>query len=211
MKEDNMENGIIPNRQTKAIETKKKIYEAADELFKKYGFDHVSVDTIVEMAGVSKGSFYVHFESKNFLIVALMAEAVDQLDLGYKSHVESFPSDTLASDILISLAGKIADDINYTVGYDVMKFLYEVQLTRSVNTEVVSGYNRNLYKIFIDIISLGVRQSEFKTDISVDSIAKHYVMAIRGLTYEWCIRYPDFSLKDHAKEHFKILLSGIKK
>lgn len=206
-----MKNVITPNRQAKAIVTKKKIYETAGELFKKYGFHHVSVDTIVEMAGVSKGCFYVHFESKSSLILALMAEAVDQLDLGYKSHIESFPPNTLASDILISLAEKIADDMRYNVGYDVMKLLYEVQITRSVNTEVVSSYSRDLYRLFSDIINLGVRQGEFKTDIDIDLIAKHYIMAIRGLTYEWCIRHLDFPLKDYATEHYKILLSGIKK
>lgn len=206
-----MNEKIITNRQTKSIETKNKIYKSAEQLFRKYGFDNVSVDSIVELAEVSKGSFYVHFESKNALIVTLMAEAVNKVDLGYKSHIESFPPNTLASDILISLVEKTVDVITETVGYDVMKIIYEVQITRSVNTEPIMGYNRDLYRIFSRIISLGVEQGEFKTEISVDSIAKHYIMAIRGLTYEWCIRYPDFPLKDNVLEHFNILIAGIRK
>jgi len=201
----------ITSRKEKAIETKKKIYASADRLFRKHGFDKVSVDSIVEMAGVSKGAFYVHFGSKNALITALSVDFVQQLDLDYKSYLESFPADTTASDILIALVGKIADVITLTVGYDVMKVIYEVQITKTVNTEAVLGYNRDLYKIFNNIINQGVQQGEFKTELTVDTITKHLIMAIRGLTYEWCIRYPNFNLKEQALKHFGILLTGIKK
>jgi hypothetical protein len=33
---------------------------------------------------------------------------------------------------------------------------------------------------------------------------------MRGLTYEWCMRYPDFDLKSQAITHFEVLLMGIK-
>lgn len=199
------------NRKTNAIATKKKIYESAERLFKKYGFDNVSVDSIVEMAGVSKGSFYVHFHSKDSLIASLIADYVDKLDLDYKSYLESFAADTMASDILIFLAGKIADTITCTIGYDHIKFIYEAQIARTINTHAILGYNRDIYQIFSNIISLGIQQGEFKTEITIDTITNHCIMSIRGITYEWCIRYPDFDLKDQVLTHFKILLAGIKK
>lgn len=199
------------NRKTKAIETKRKIYESADQLFKKYGINNVSVDSIVEMAGVSKGSFYVHFDSKDSLVAAHIADFVDKLDLDYKSYYESFPAGTMASDMLILLLGKIVDIIAFNLGYDLMKIIYEVQITKTVNTDAIMGYNRDLYKIFSAIISQGVQQGEFKAEIGIDIITNHCVMAIRGLTYEWCIRYPDFDLRGQVLKHFEILLAGIKK
>jgi AcrR family transcriptional regulator len=201
----------ISNRKAKAIQTKKRIYETADQLFRKYGFENVSVDSIVEMAGVSKGTFYVYFDSKNSLAAALLNDFVNEVDLDYKSHIESFDTKTPASDILVSLIGKIADILNYSIGYDHMKTLYKLQITKTINTDKVMGYNRELYKIFSDIISRGVQRGEFITDIPVDTLTKHCVMAIRGLSYEWCIRQPDFDLKEQALKHFEILLSGIEK
>jgi AcrR family transcriptional regulator len=198
------------NRKKQAIETKKKIYESAEQLFEKYGFDNVSVDAIVERAGVSKGAFYVHFDSKGSLIAALIADYVDKLDLNYKDYLESFPAGTAASDILIAVAGKIADIIAYTIGYDHIKFIYKANMTKTVNTKAVLDYNRDLYKMFSNIISQGIKQGEFKTDIAIDTITKHCVMSIRGTTYEWCIRYPGFNLKEYVQEHFEILLIGIK-
>ena len=67
--------------------------QSAAKLFKKYGFADVSVDSIVEKAGVSKGTFYVHFDSKDALIVALTADYVNELDFDYKSFLDSFSAD----------------------------------------------------------------------------------------------------------------------
>ena len=71
----------LTNRQRKSLETKNKIYETAYQLFKKHGFDNVSVDSIVEAVGVSKGTFYVHFESKSSLIHSLSIDVVNGVDL----------------------------------------------------------------------------------------------------------------------------------
>lgn len=197
------------NRKTKAIETKNKIYRAANQLIREYGIENVSVDSIVEKAGVSKGSFYVHFESKNALAAALINDYVKEVDIDYSSYLESFDVKTPASDLIISLIGKIADVLINNIGFDHMKTVYQVQITKSFNTSAVMGYNRELYKIFNDIITKGVQQGEFRTELPVDTLTKHFMMAIRGLSYEWCIRQPDFDLKAEAIQHFEILLTGI--
>ena len=197
-------------RKAQAVETKNKIYESAEQLFRKYGFDQVSVDSIVERAGVSKGSFYVHFKSKDALILTLMGDYVGKVDLEYRTYLESLPAGTKASDILFSLAEKIVDVITDTIGYDVIKIIYGFQITQTVNTDTILGYNRDLYKIFQNIISQGIQQKEFKPEVNINIIAQHFVMAIRGLTYEWCIRSPDFDLKDYVRQHFEILLNGIR-
>jgi len=197
------------NRKEKAVETRNKIYDCAEQLFTKYGFDDVSVDAIVEMAGVSKGSFYVHFESKDSLIAFLIADYVKKIDMDYQSYFESFPANARAADILLALIAKIVDVITDTIGYDHMRTVYKVQLTKALNTDSVLSYNRDLYKMFHAVIDKGIQQGEFKYALPVDTLTKHFVMAIRGLTYEWCIRYPDFDYKEQALIHFEMLLTGI--
>ena len=133
------------------------------------------------------------------------------MDLDYTSYVQSFPEDTPASDILISLVEKIAYIITNFIGFEAMKIIYEVQITRTVDTSALLSYNRDVYKLFNEVITLGVQQGEFYKKMPIDTIAKHFIIALRGLTYEWCIRYPDFDLKLHVLEHFKILLTGIRR
>lgn len=197
-------------RKEQAAETKRKLYESAVQLFSRYDFDDVSVDAIVEAAGVSKGTFYVHFESKDALIASFLSDYVNGVDADYKAYLNSLPVGTTASDMLLSLIAKIADVLTGTIGFDRMRIVYKLQLTRAVNMEVVKGYGRELYKIFADVLGRGIEQGEFNTEIPLDTLTKHFVMAIRGLSYEWCIRYHDYDLKEQALAHFQILLNGIR-
>jgi AcrR family transcriptional regulator len=198
------------SRKEKAIETKKKIYEAANDLFRKYGYENISVDSIVEAAGVSKGAFYVHYTSKDALVAAVINDYVNEVDLDYKSFFESLDAKETASEMLISLIAKIADILN-TIGCNHLKSLYKAQITKTVDTNSVLSYTREIYKMFSYILNKGMQQGEFRSELPVDTLTKHCFIAYRGLIYEWCIRYPDFDLKEQALKHFEILLTGLKK
>lgn len=201
----------MTNRQIQAVETKKKIYDSAYELFKKYGFKEVSVDDIVKKAGVSKGAFYVHFNSKDSLIADIVTDYVKELDIDYKNYIESFSADTKVADMLFSFVGKISDILVQKIGYDFMKIIYEAQLAKTINPIPIMGYNRDLYKLFTSIIDKGIQQGEFKEELTVETITKYCVMTIRGAAYEWCVFYPDYNLKEEIMESFKIMFAGIKK
>jgi AcrR family transcriptional regulator len=197
-------------RKEHAAETKRKLFESAARLFGQYDFDDVTVDAIVEAAGVSKGTFYVHFNSKDTLIASFLSDYVGQIDTVYKTHLDSIPTGTTASDALLSLIAKIADVLTGDIGYNRMRIIYKVQLTGAINTEAVKGYHRELYKMFASVLGRGLEQGEFNSGLSLDALSRHFVMALRGLSYEWCIRYPDFDLKEQALTHFNLLLSGIR-
>lgn len=55
-------------------ETKRRIVETAYELFYKGGFARTGLDAIAEVAGVTKRTFYYHFDSKDTLIAAVLEQ-----------------------------------------------------------------------------------------------------------------------------------------
>lgn len=206
-----LKNETMNSRKLRAAETKKKIYETARQLILEHGFENVSVDSIVEAAGVAKGSFYVHFESKDALAVDLVNEYTKIADLDYKSFLQALSGDKSSLDVLLLLAEKIADFIEFKIGLDNMKVLYKTHLTKAVDTASAISYNRELYFLFSRVLEMGIEQGELREDLSVASLSRHLILAIRGITFEWCIRYPDFDLKEQVLEHFKILIYGLKK
>jgi len=206
MKKKNMS-----KRKLQAAETKRKIFEAARQLIIEHGIENVSVDSIVKAAGVSKGAFYVHFESKDALAAAFVNDYTNIADMDYKSFLASLSEHKSALDILVLLAEKISDFIDINIGFENMRVLYKAHLTKTINTASAMSYNRELYKLFTDALEKGVHQGEIREDIPVDSLAKHLILAIRGITFEWCIRYPELSLKEQVLDHFKILLYGLKR
>jgi len=59
-------------RQTRANETRARIFASATELFAKHGYHATTVDKIASHAGVAKGTFFIHFPSKGAVIAALV-------------------------------------------------------------------------------------------------------------------------------------------
>ena len=59
--------------------TKRKIFNAAIELFSKNGYDNATVDDITAIAGVAKGSLYYHFSKKEDIFDMLLQEGLDLL------------------------------------------------------------------------------------------------------------------------------------
>ena len=204
-----MDEKKLSTRKIKAAETRNRIYKSAEELFAKNGFNDVSIDDIVKLANVAKGSFYVYFKSKDELIAILISDYIKRVDTEYEAYLKTLPIEMPIGDVFLSLVGKIADVITNTIGHENMKNLYKAYLSKDVRTDALVDYNRELYVIFKAILSKGMNQRVFHSDLPVEELSKHFVAAFRGLTLEWCIRYPDFNLKEQALLHFKILLAGI--
>ena len=85
--------------------TKRKIFEAAMELFAKQGYDGTSVDEITSVVGIAKGTLYYHFSSKeeiyNFLIVEGMNLFKNSIEIQAAKHENSI--DKLKAAILVQL------------------------------------------------------------------------------------------------------------
>lgn len=95
-------------RKVQGAETKKKLYKIAERLFTERHFSNVNVEDITDEAGITKGAFYVHFESKDALIAALIAEHAARADADYKTFLKALHDDMPASEVLLALIQKIA-------------------------------------------------------------------------------------------------------
>lgn len=196
-------------RKEKAELTRQKIYETADRMFATRSYSEISVNAIIQNAGVSKGAFYFHFASKDALFTTLIHDYVIRLDADYQAYLDTFPEDAPAGYILRELVGKIAELITQEVGFDKIKTVYKAQLTSDYDTSMVSSYSRQIYPMFSRVLKRGIARGEFRADIQPDAAARQMMMALRGITYEWCIRYPNFDYKAQALSLFELLLKGV--
>ncbi|HEQ99512.1 MAG TPA: TetR/AcrR family transcriptional regulator [candidate division Zixibacteria bacterium] len=63
------------------------IIEAAEKLFAKSGFHGTDVDQVARTAGVSKGSVYNYFDSKEEILISVIEEGVDELDKKMRRYI----------------------------------------------------------------------------------------------------------------------------
>ena len=62
------ETAELSKQQLKSKETKERIFQAAKTILQKSGYENLSIKNICEEAGVSNGSFYHHFKTKDDLL-----------------------------------------------------------------------------------------------------------------------------------------------
>lgn len=65
----------MPYSKAHKSRSKDRILKSASELFARYGFDKVSIGQIMKLARMTHGAFYGHFESKQALFKAYLADA----------------------------------------------------------------------------------------------------------------------------------------
>lgn len=205
-----MRKNKVDKRKVQGAETKGKLYGIAKRLFAEHSFSEVNIEDITDEAGITKGAFYVHFASKDALIAMLIAEYVSQADMDYKAFVESLPNDMPSASALLALAGRIADTLSNTLGYENMKKIYQLLLMGAMGTEAVREYGRELYTLVYGMLQKGVLRGELASPLSLDALSRHFVMAIRGVTFEWCVQHPDLDLREQTIEHIRLLVDGIR-
>lgn len=80
--------------QRRRMETRRVLMDAGKALFISHGVENVSIDSITSRAGVAKGSFYNHFDSREALFEALIEAVLAQL-LEKRPQISSDISDPL--------------------------------------------------------------------------------------------------------------------
>lgn len=63
----------MPYRPEHAAQTRTRIVESARRLFNRHGFEQVTIDQIMADAGLTRGAFYHHFQSKSELYATAVA------------------------------------------------------------------------------------------------------------------------------------------
>jgi AcrR family transcriptional regulator len=63
-------------REVRADDTRRRLFAAAAELFAAHGFGGTTVDEIARRAGVAKGTFFLHFATKDAVVTEIVAHQV---------------------------------------------------------------------------------------------------------------------------------------
>lgn len=133
--------------------TRSKIMDAAETLILKQGFSATSIDSVIAEAGITKGTFFYHFENKAALAKALV-DRFAALDLGHleqnMQRAENLGRDPL-QQLLIFVGLFIEDAESLTEPYPgclFASFIYESGLfgeaTLGVITDTYAAWEKRI-------------------------------------------------------------------
>lgn len=185
--------------------TKGKIISAAWKLFYDQGYDHTTVDEIVEESGTSKGSFYHYFEGKD----ALLSSLSFLFDEKYEELKDTLQEANSAIDKLVYLNQELFLMIENSISVDLLARLFSSQLITRGDRHLLDQ-DRTYYKLLRKILQEGQQKGELRSDLSINEIIKTYAMLERGLMYDWCLCNGDYSLAQYAKRVLPMMLEVYK-
>ncbi len=171
----------LSKQQKKSRETKERIFQAAKNILQRSGYEELSIKNICEEAGVSNGSFYHHFKTKDDL-------------LSY--YIEDQPS--INPDLL-----ELPENAREAKSAIVQVYLNYVKYCRELGVEFMSGYydtkNQALnpvsrterpYPIVTvqDYVEKAMEAGKIRLSVKLEEFTTDIRMIVIGNVFEWCLR-----------------------
>ena len=187
-----MESERLTSRQIQAINTKNKIYEVSIDLMEKEGFENIKISDICKKAGVSVGSFYNYFQSKNDILIEIFNRADDYFKKVVSKNIKGENSLDQIVDFFTHY-GKY----NEIVGIDAMKKLY------SFNNKMFISKGRYMQALLQEIITKGQEKKEIIKDMTPEEACEYLFISARGVAYDWCLHEGEYNIEEFMHTYFK--------
>jgi TetR/AcrR family transcriptional regulator, fatty acid metabolism regulator protein len=192
-------------RQERGQATRQKLVDAAVELFERKGYNRVTVDDICRKAGVSKGAFYGHFESKD---QALLEEYL-KVDEFYR---EMLPRVLEEKTFIDRGRAYVRLALKYIAGQGkmVIKVAYSSQIAPGRKASPIASTDRALYTIAEAMAREAVESGELRRDLDPGEVARMIIRSVRGLVYDWCLQDGRFDLEEAGEVMAAVLAEGLR-
>ncbi len=191
----------LSRQQLKSKETKARIFKAAKDILKKKGYEELSIKNICEEAGVSNGSFYHHFKTKDDLLSYYIEEQP-----GINPDLLDLPAD--------------AADAKETIIYVYMNY---VRYCEELGVEFMSNYytpkNQSLnplirterpYPIITvqNYLQKCIASGIINPALPLDALSTDIRMIVIGNVFEWCLMRGEADFEGNMRRSLKTYLDG---
>ena len=192
----------LSKQQRKSKETKERIFQAANRILQKSGYEELSIKNICEEAGVSNGRFYHHFKTKDDL-------------LSY--YIEDQPS--IDPDRLELPKNK--EDAKETI---IHVYLNYVKYCKELGVEFMAGYytphNQALnptirterpYPIVTvqHYLERALGANAIQLNLKIEEITTDIRMIVIGNVFEWAMRNGDADFEGNMRRSLSHYLDSI--
>jgi len=192
--------------QQRSEETRSKIIETAIKLFSTRGFNAASVDDICKDAGISKGAFYHHFESKQALFLALLDGWLQTIDNAIEASKdltvpETFTQMTTAFPYIFETAGEGLPMF--------LEFWLQASRDKKIWEASIAPYRR-YHKHITALIKKGVDEGSF-VKVNPDLAARMIISTAMGLLLQSLLDPKGAKWEKVARESTTMLVNGLLK
>jgi len=187
-------------------ERRQQIMQAAMSCFARKGYYKTTMDDIVVESGLSKGTLYWYFRSKDELFFSL----VNSFFLEMQQDIDAiFEQDTSATDKLRSIAYEFAR--SYEEVAEFLNVFFEFWVQGTLNEQLNQLFHSMLVEYrgkLAGIIEEGVKAGEFKK-VDADQLAVTVMAAYDGLWFYKMLMPDEVDLDRASRAFIETLFTGL--
>lgn len=184
------------------------IMSFALDLFSSNGFNSTSIDHIIKKAGIARGTFYLHFASKDDILemiidtnLKMLYDILSQLDISMNKPVCEI------IELYLNAAEFLADTPRF-------KQIAVLLLCDAIaQTENIRGKADVFFKNIIDMSAKYIRKAQEERRV-IDKIDPHasslcIVGSIKEIVYRWAVLNEDINIKNAISTVIAIFFRGM--
>jgi TetR/AcrR family transcriptional regulator, cholesterol catabolism regulator len=185
-------------------ETRRAIIDSALKLFGQKGYAVTSVQEIADAAGVTKGAFYHHFESKEDLLRLIHDEFLD-----YQLAILRMALDA-DEDAAVRLRQLLEALLASTAQYlaNVTVFYLERRNFTGAQYKAVKRKRDEFDRLFLQVLERGIAEGKFRSDLDA-RIISFGILGMCAWVHQWYRPGGRYSAEEIADIFSQIVLDGL--
>lgn len=188
-------------RQRQAIETRLNITRIATNLFKRDGFNDVTIRDICREASISVGTFYYHFSSKEEIVDT----GHEQVDILVAEEIAHYESVGIAEDILniFSIAGDLLQELGWLLS------AHSYSQILSSRGSYTLRRDRPVFQFVEEKIYQGLEEGVFQKGLDPVEATETLMRISRGVLLDWCLREGSYTLSRGMRKDLELVLNSM--
>lgn len=187
-------------------ERRNQILEAAALVFARSGFSKARMDDIAAESGLSKGTLYWYFNSKDEIILAMLDRLFERELADLHTLQESGRT---ATECLLEYTEIAILDMTHLL--QLMPIAYEYLALAFRNEAVLQAlkrYSRSYFELIIPIIQQGIDNDEFR-QVDPQDVAIAVGAIFEGTALLWVYDSETIQIEKHIRSSINLLLDGL--
>lgn len=197
-----------PTRAEKSAKTKQRIYESAIELFRKNGFENVTMQEIADFSETSIGSIYHFFKDKDSIALYMKTAIDSQYQDYYKKLKSMSKSGSISAIEQLRMFCVRIQTISVSLGDLSLSLMYAHGL-KYPEQDSLRMEKRRIYIILDDLINKCKDEGSIDPTASNEDIKRRIIILSRGLLLDWLFSGHSFDLESESNYMMSLLMDKI--
>ncbi|MBN2002418.1 MAG: TetR/AcrR family transcriptional regulator [Anaerolineae bacterium] len=194
--------------QTRSEETRSTLLQVARRCFAEHGYDATGVAGICAGAGISKGAFYYHFESKQAIFLAILTDWLDTLE---RALIPIAATALPVPDLFVLLMHGAKDAIQSHAEWTPLILEFWTQSSRDVTVQQASlATYRHYHQFMVGLIQRGIAEGSFAS-MDAEAGAQVVLSLASGLLFQGLLDPHSADWERVAENSIQILLNGLRR